>query len=305
MDFRLRARAIVTLLASILIVGSFSAMTAFAATQAEADAYLAEEEWAKAAEEYRDLLKADPDNTNNWFSLGRALDHLEAYEDTLEAYQKALDTGFTTPLRLYYRLARTYMHLDDHNKALDQLEKLAEIGGINFRTVESAEEFAPLQDEPRFQNVVEALRPCQDIAFRHFDFWLGQWDVTPAGSTEPTATNKISSTYDGCVVLEEYTAGAFTGTSLSFYDSVQDKWHQTWMSNAGGALYIEGGLNDAGAMVLSDKDLPISETSGTVNRTTWMPQTDGTVRQLWENSTDKGETWTVVFDGMYKRQAAP
>jgi hypothetical protein len=31
------------------------------------------------------------------------------------------------------------------------------------------------------------------------------------------------------------------------------------------------------------------------------PNPDGTVRQLWEQSPD-GETWTAVFDGLYRKQ---
>ncbi len=36
-----------------------------------------------------------------------------------------------------------------------------------------------------------------------------------------------------------------------------------------------------------------------LNRITWSPQGDGSVRQLWETSNDGGETWSVAFDGRY------
>lgn len=32
-----------------------------------------------------------------------------------------------------------------------------------------------------------------------------------------------------------------------------------------------------------------------------MPYPAGRVRQLWEQSKDKEETWTITFDGMYAR----
>ena len=53
-------------------------------------------------------------------------------------------------------------------------------------------------------------------------------------------------------------------------------------------------------MVLSDADLEVSELAGTINRVTWSLLDDGRVRQHWENSSDKGETWTTSFDGFYK-----
>ena len=70
-----------------------------------------------------------------------------------------------------------------------------------------------------------------------------------------------------------------------------------------GSVYLEGGLNKTGAMVLSDKDLAISKISGTINRVTWTPNEDGSVRQFWESSTDNGDTWSVAFDGLYTPKA--
>ena len=36
-------------------------------------------------------------------------------------------------------------------------------------------------------------------------------------------------------------------------------------------------------------------------RIAWTPNADGTVRQLWESSKDDGKTWTVSFDGLYRK----
>ena len=36
-------------------------------------------------------------------------------------------------------------------------------------------------------------------------------------------------------------------------------------------------------------------------RITWTPASDGSVRQLWESSSDSGRTWVVPFDGRYVR----
>ena len=37
-------------------------------------------------------------------------------------------------------------------------------------------------------------------------------------------------------------------------------------------------------------------------RMTFTPQTDGSVHQFIEESSDGGNTWAVWFDGTYKRQ---
>ncbi|MEL7451222.1 MAG: hypothetical protein AAFN78_18565 [Pseudomonadota bacterium] len=159
-----------------------------------------------------------------------------------------------------------------------------------------------LAQDPASADKKKAPKPCSTEHYRHFDFWLGEWDVTAAGATEPTGSNVIASRHGGCVVLEQYTAGAFTGMSINFYDGVTKRWHQSWMSNAGAAVHLQGGLDENGAMVLSDEGLTVNRVTGTVNRITWTPSKDGTVRQLWEQSADDGGTWKVVFDGLYTRK---
>lgn len=145
-----------------------------------------------------------------------------------------------------------------------------------------------------------APAPCASDEYRGFDFWLGEWDVTAAGASQATASSKISSKHGGCVVLEEYNAGGFTGMSINFYDRVTERWHQSWMSNAGAAVYLEGGVDEAGAMVMTDEGMLINEVTGNLNRVTWTPNEDGSVRQHWEQSGDGGETWATVFDGIYR-----
>ena len=273
---------------------------ALADPQEDADALFANEEWAGAAAAYDALLQEDAANANNWFNLGHALHQQENYAAARDAYQKAIDAGYQPAARARLRLARILMSLGDTENALSELETIAQTGGPSGRYLETVEEFAPLMEEPRFLAVVKALTACTDDQYRHFDFWLGEWDVTAGGATQPTAASKISSRQDGCVVLEEYSVGvAFTGMSINFYDAAKETWHQTWMSNAGGSVYLEGGLNEHGAMVLTDRDLPISKVSGAINRVTWTPNEDGSVRQFWESSTDNGETWSVAFDGLY------
>ncbi len=148
---------------------------------------------------------------------------------------------------------------------------------------------------------------CATPDHRAFDFWLGTWDVTSAGQSGPTAVNKITLQHRGCVIREEYsTAGGYTGMSMSFYDSAQRKWHQTWMGMDGTALFIEGGLDDQGQMVLSNANTPYYADGAPINRVTWTPNADGSVRQHWQSSQDGGASWTTVFDGLYvKRSEEP
>ncbi|WDI32193.1 hypothetical protein PUV54_03175 [Hyphococcus flavus] len=278
-----------------------AAAPAFAQTQEQADVLAAEQNWQGAANAYRALLSADEENASNWFNLASALHQLEDYKGARDAYLKALDAGYPSIPKARFRLARVYMSLGDEENALSQLEELARIGGPNGNFVRNTAEFAPLAEDERFLAVVLALTPCTDDAYRHFDFWLGQWDVTSAGAPQPSAKSSITAKHGGCMVLEEYevNSGAYTGMSINYYDNVRNLWHQSWMANNGVPVYLEGGLNDEGAMVLSDAGLDYSDMTGAINRVTWTPNDDGSVRQHWEVSSDKGETWSTAFDGHY------
>ena len=63
-------------------------------------------------------------------------------------------------------------------------------------------------------------------------------------------------------------------------------------------LYLNGGIVD-GKMVLENKEK--TEKGILQNRITWIPNEDGTVRQIWETKTEKQEKWQKAFDGDYKK----
>jgi len=135
-------------------------------------------------------------------------------------------------------------------------------------------------------------KPCISTNHRAFDFWLGEWEVTTPSRKGWKAHNSIKLSNDGCSINEHYiTAGGYQGQSINFYDSKNQHWHQTWIDNQGGALYLSGNFID-GAMVMSDK----------TNRITWTLLSDKRVRQHWQTTADSGKTWTTAFDGYYQLQ---
>ncbi len=145
--------------------------------------------------------------------------------------------------------------------------------------------------------------PCSTADHRAFDFWFGVWDVTPVGQNQSSGINVISREHGGCVIREEYkTNNGYTGMSMSIYDAARKTWHQTWMGLDGNPLYTQGGLNDEGAMVLSNANWPGYVEGSPINRITWTPNEDGSVRQHWQASKDDGKTWSTVFDGLYIKQ---
>ena len=136
---------------------------------------------------------------------------------------------------------------------------------------------------------------CQSAEHRQFDFWLGEWEVFLPGGKK-AGDSRIESIAAGCALLENWSGnGGFSGKSLNSYDSEDKRWHQSWVDSSGSRLELVGSYADK-RMVLS------SAPGSTVQRIAWSVNDDGSVRQLWESSSDEGKTWAVQFDGKYVRR---
>lgn len=143
-------------------------------------------------------------------------------------------------------------------------------------------------------------RGCTSPEHRQFDFWIGDWDVTtPAGGV--AGRNRIEPILDGCALRETWTgAKGSNGTSYNAWDGQRGRWHQTWVDNGGLVLQLDGTFAD-GKMVLSGETKDRTG-AATLNRITWQESGPGQVRQLWEVSADGGKTWSVAFDGRYRKR---
>lgn len=131
-----------------------------------------------------------------------------------------------------------------------------------------------------------------------FDFWLGEWDVHDAEGAH-VGRSSITPVFGTGALAEHWRGdGGVEGRSLSSWDPERGCWHQTWLDSTGGILLLDGGVED-GAMVLVGIDADARQ------RITWTAETPSGlgagVRQLWETSKDDGTTWSVAFDGRYRR----
>ena len=87
------------------------------------------------------------------------------------------------------------------------------------------------------------------------------------------------------------------GQSFTIYDAARKVWHQSWVTNRGELLVIEGNIK-AGEMVLSGED----HAKGVLVHGTWKPE-KGDVRETAVTSTDGGRTWKPWFDLVFRRTA--
>lgn len=139
---------------------------------------------------------------------------------------------------------------------------------------------------------------CAAPEYRQFDFWLGDWDAFDVDDpTTKAARTQVDLILDGCVLRENYEGtDGHKGQSFSVYDASRKVWHQSWVTNRGEVLVIEGKF-EAGEMVLSGVDH--AKAGQPLVRGVWKPVAGG-VRETAVTSTDGGKTWKPWFDLVFR-----
>ena len=270
----------------------------------EANALYAAQKWAEAAKAYEQLARENPKNGMMWFRLGSSLHALKQYERAIDAFRHSVEIGNNATAM--YNIACGYALLGRKEESFDWLFRSLKAGFTPAGAgLASDSDLASLAGDARFKEASalaeKTARPCMATPeHRQFDFWVGEWNVYNPQGTQ-VGTNTIESVAVGCIVMENWTgAGGGVGKSMNFYDPATRKWRQTWVDGRGGVLEFAGEFRD-GAMRYT------GETAGangarTQARLTFFHLGPDRVRQLWEQSSDGGKTWSVVFDGMYLRK---
>ena len=142
---------------------------------------------------------------------------------------------------------------------------------------------------------------CSGAEYRKFDFWIGDWDtfdvpLTPA--SKPIARNRVDMILDGCVIREDYDQfDGHRGQSFTIYDAQRKVWHQSWVTNRGELLVLEG-KRDGERIVL--EGLENGAKGQRRMRAVWQPQ-GADVREIATASDDGGKTWKPVFDILFRK----
>jgi hypothetical protein len=143
--------------------------------------------------------------------------------------------------------------------------------------------------------------PCADAPHRAFDFWVGEWTVTTKNGPK-VGDSSIRRILNDCVILESWTGkGGGTGQSFNNYDARRKSWKQFWVDATGGRQEYEEGVYQDGALRFSGHN-PGPKGEPAEQRFTFFNVDPNHVRQLQEQSTDGGKTWTVVYDFYYARK---
>jgi hypothetical protein len=151
-----------------------------------------------------------------------------------------------------------------------------------------------------------AISPqCSAPEYRRLDFWAGDWDAWEEGATKSVrvARCQVDRILDGCVLREVYEQDdGLVGQSFTIYDASRKMWHQSWVTNRGLLLTIEGKF-DGGALTLEGPlRSPDAKAPEKIIRGVWRKEPGG-VRETAETSADGGKTWNPYFDIHFRPHA--
>ncbi len=140
---------------------------------------------------------------------------------------------------------------------------------------------------------------CIAPEHHQFDFWIGDWDTFDLSDRDKVvARNRVDSILDGCVLREVYEQrDGLTGQSFTIYDAARKVWHQSWVTNRGQVLVLEGGMQ-GDRMVLIGTDRA-ADGKPIQLRGVWT-RFEGGVRETAETSSDGGKTWKPLFDIVFR-----
>ncbi|EDP72046.1 Tetratricopeptide repeat protein [Flavobacteriales bacterium ALC-1] len=256
-------------------------------------------EYKKVIETAKKQLKTNPkDSMANYF-IGYSYANLNQHKKAIKNFKIAQKNGLKGPF-LILRLAQSYTADKQTEKALIELETLDSLN-IGFYNQLEQPIFDELKANSRFKkiknNMYKRANPCKfDANYRKFDFWLGEWDVF--SQDQKIAESSITMTNGDCGILENWRPnGSNGGNSISYFDTSDKKWKQNWVAGGSVSHYEEPEDYTNGNIQL------IAKGNGVWYKMIYtFDKVEDTVRQIMESSTDKGKTWTIVFNGLYKRK---
>lgn len=153
-----------------------------------------------------------------------------------------------------------------------------------------------------FSSALMAQSPCSSLAHSEFDFWLGEWEVYHTQADTLVGRNHIKKILNNCVVEENWTgASGFQGKSFNTYNPVDSTWNQVWVDMGGSTYHFTGRFKE-NVMQMYGETTNAQGKLVKLDMAYFFDKEKDTVRQVWKMSQDKGESWNVVFDGIYRKK---
>jgi tetratricopeptide (TPR) repeat protein len=290
---------------------SLALLVAVLATQpgdplAAANRAFAERDWPRAAELYRAVVQAHPEQASSWARLGRSLREAGRAREALGPFQKAEQLGFYPPLMQYQR-ALAHARLGEKDAALALLRPLVEQQFGPPPGLPAVDADPAVATDARFKELAAKFAalsaPCAQPGspWRQLDYWVGTWDVYDRSGNR-AGQSRIERILGDCVVLENW-KGTSEGKSWNTWNAARKRWEQSWVDSTATPIFFTGQL-EKGEMVYHS-DQPQPDGKPYQRRLTFTPLPGPRVRQLSQGTTDGGKSWSTEYDLIYVPQGVP
>jgi hypothetical protein len=157
--------------------------------------------------------------------------------------------------------------------------------------------------EPKGRSGLQAkvASRCSSSEYHQLDFWVGDWDAYDSSDPKVVARLKVTPVVGGCALQEDYQQfDGMKGQSFSGYDARAGAWHQSWITNGGTWLFMNGKFQDGTLVLIAPEHKAGGEA---LMRSSWKA-VGANVREWADESTDNGATWTPMFDMIFKPHQA-
>lgn len=144
-------------------------------------------------------------------------------------------------------------------------------------------------------------KPCSEIEYSQFNFWIGEWNVYDT-KDKLIGTSKVLKQHNACALQENWTSASSPskGTSYSFYKKGDTTWNQVWVDNSGGSLFLKGEF--IGNQMILSSEFKEGKNGKFCDRITWSKKSDGSVTQVWDRVATDGSVIQQAFKGIYKKK---
>jgi tetratricopeptide (TPR) repeat protein len=293
----------------VLFVSTGTAVNAQATTpvaaSARADSLFSAGDFTAAAREYEELSTQTPMQPRTLMRLGTAAYNLKDYARAAAAFERAAQLGGSGAA--FYNAGAMHARLGHKDEAFRWLTRADSTGFAILNLLSSDDDLASLRGDSRLSTLREkaqrTLTPCaSDTVYQRLAFWVGEWDVKSAAQQRAGASS-VKSVSGGCAIYENWTDPLGTeGKSLTTWNPATGQYQQFWVAQRANVTeYRRGEWKNGGLVLIAEG--PPRNNSKTLIRMTLSPNGSGVVRQMFENSSDDGATWSLTGDLYYHRRA--
>lgn len=181
------------------------------------------------------------------------------------------------------------------------------IGWLGVVAVAASVTSAPFHHRDPESAPTVTTSPCAaDSSYQRLAFWVGDWEVVDSAGAH-YATQRVRAVLDACVITAEWTGRVGDkGMSISSFDVRAGDWKQVYVSNQVPAPSgVPVRKSDPTYNGPGIRFIPLLEAPPGVlarSRVTIFPLSEHRVQQLFEDSSDGGNTWHTVFKAEHRPQ---